>query len=179
MRFLFVFLPVLLPACKSSVEEEDCWWCTEDTGIEDTGGSDTDGKDTDGKDTGGKDTGGKDTGGKDTGDKGETAGWSGAVDPETGTGAFLYTSEECNLSYAITEATTAEDCTSCEFAWVMVLGEVTVESDSTCKGVDGYTGAEITYGHQDPDILMGTKGGSWSAAGESYLKEGMWHFTLN
>ena len=170
MRTFLSLLPLLFLGCTPNVEEEECWWCSDDS---DTNDTDTDGIDTDGKDTDGKDTDGKDTDGTDT-----TAGWSGAVDPDSGLGTFDYSGEDCQLSYAIEEAKSTEACEACAFAWIMTLGEVTVEAGSDCKGLQDYAGADISYGHQDPDALMGAKSGSWAEAGDSYLKSEMWYFQL-
>ena len=179
MRVIFVPMTLALWACSGADVEEDCWYCTDDSGSEDTDGQDTDGQDTDGKDTDGKDTDGKDTDGKDTDGKGETNGqWIGSLNPTDGLGTFSYSSDVCEVSYPVTKATALNDCASCDFAWEITLDTPDVKVDDNCEGRDTYAGAQIPYGHAEPDTLMSSKGGAWSAAGDSYLKSGGWHFVI-
>jgi hypothetical protein len=175
----YVPMTLALMACNGAGVEEDCWYCTDDSGSEDTDGQDTDGKDTDGKDTDGKDTDGKDTDGKDTDGKDDSQGqWTGSLTPETGLGSFSYVSDVCEVSYPVTKATELTDCSACTLAWEITLDTPEVTLDDNCGDFASYAGAKIPYGHAEPDRLMSSKGGSWSKAGESYFKESLWYFTL-
>ena len=177
-----LLMMTFLTACKGAVDEEDCWYCTDDTDTDgadtdgtDTDGKDTDGKDTDGKDTDGKDTDGKDTDGKDTDGKG---GWTGALTIADGTGSFSFTGVTCVLSYPVTDATGVESCSECSFGWDILLNAPIIEDDTDCGGRETYTGLRLPFGHKDPDILMSGKMDAWAPGGESALKNDMWYFTL-
>ena len=179
MKIRMLVLTGLLMACNgSAVDEEDCWYCDDETGG-DTDGADTDSTDTDGKDTDGKDTDGKDTDGKDTdgGDKDVQGVWSGAISVSDGTGSFGYASDVCELSYPVTQARELTDCAQCAFAWEIKLDSPTITVDDNCENYGTYAGALVPYGHQDPDVLLSGKGDSWAVSGQSNVKEGMWYFT--
>ena len=176
---ILVLLTGLVACAGNGVDEEDCWYCDDDTDAsddQDTDGQDTDGKDTDGKDTGGKDTDGKDTGG---GDKDGAGVWSGALTLDEGTGSFSYESDTCALSYPVTVAREITDCGPCDFAWEITLDSPTITVDDNCAGLDGYAGAQVPYGHQDPDVLLSGKGAAWGVVGQSKVQDGMWYFTQN
>ena len=168
MRTTMLVLMAGLVGCNGNgVDDEECWYCDDETG--DTDSQDTDSQDTDGKDTDGKDT--------DGGDKEGVGMWSGALSVADGTGSFAFQSESCELSYPVTVAREITDCGPCDFAWEITLDAPTVTVNDNCGGVDGYAGAQVPYGHQDPDVLLSGKGDNWSVAGQSNVKDGMWYFT--
>jgi hypothetical protein len=170
MRTLLSLTMLAVVGCTGGPEEEDCWWCDDTTDDVETD-DDTDDKDTDGKDTDDKDTDDKDTDGENA-----SGTWTGTLDSATGFGTFDYEGETCALSYAISKASEAEGCEVCDFAWSLTLGEVTVTAGEECAGRDSYAGIVISFGHEDPSTLWGTKGEDWAANGTSKVHEGIWYF---
>ena len=84
-------------------------------------------------------------------------GWSGTLDPDTGSGSVRYLKEKggdkCDLSYEITGAAPAAPCAECSFVWEFTLTDLTIVSDGGgCGGADEAEGQTVRFG-QSKEVI--------------------------
>jgi len=150
-----------------------CWWCV-DTGLDSQDTSDP----TDSNSKTGKD---------DTGKGGDEV-LSGRQAQGSGLGSLSFAdydaSAYCGLNLEVVEATAADTCDDCDFAWLVTLSdtaEVTKDGGGCGPGL-AYEGTSNWWGHgADGQLWSSTDGGAWSAESGSTSKVmGMsWTWSLN
>lgn len=157
MKLLIFFLSMTLIACEADGPDPvaeantDNWWEVEG----DNPASASNSIPSPAEDDKGKDESDKGDGAPDVGKS-----WTCQIDTDSAEGTCTYlvntpdTGEQCQLYIAVTELDTAEDCTSCSFAWNIILGEATIiaEEAEGCAEFAALEGSTLRFGQGNETV---------------------------
>ncbi len=124
------------------------------------------------------------------GDEGDERFWVGYGEPVpgqafTGAGELAIGNgaiEVCIVLFRYVASTPLDDCSGCEFAYELTLGDIEVELDAGCReaGVDPATldGMTHTIGYAGEEYLLVKVGDTWIVGGEVYSEEHEFEFEM-